>query len=241
MPHQHAWEDVIDDEIRQLAANYARRQGLRQRPALLHIDNYNAVFGDRREPLLQAMQRFPSSCGEAAWDAIEPTGRLLAAARAAGIPVIHTTQDLRNRVAGRRISSTKREQVGQDEVWNATIFAPLAPEPDELVIQKVRASGFFGTPLDAYLVELGVDTLIMCGNSTSGCVRATCVDGKMRGYAVAVVEECVFDRNWLSHKVNLFDMNCKYADVMFLDEVLEYLGGLSEAEAAKEMVAAPAR
>ena len=107
MPHQHAWEDVIDDEIRQLAANYARRQGLRQRPALLHIDNYNAVFGDRREPLLHAMQRFPSSCGEAAWDAIEPTRRLLAAARAAGIPVIHTTQDLRNRVAGRRISSTR--------------------------------------------------------------------------------------------------------------------------------------
>ena len=107
------------------------------------------------------------------------------------------------------------------------------------MIYKVRASGFFGTPLDAYLVELGIDSLIMCGNSTSGCVRATCVDAKMRGYAVAVVEECVFDRNWLSHKVNLFDMNCKYADVMFLDEVLDYIHGLPAAtDAAQEAVAA---
>ena len=232
MERQHAWDDVIDDEIRQLAASYARRQGLRQRPALLCIDNYNAVFGDRREPLLEAMKRFPSSCGEAAWDAVKPTQRLMAAARAAGIPLIFTTQDLRGKA--HKITTTKRQHEGADPVWNSAIFAPLAPEPDELVIYKVRASGFFGTPLDAYLVELGIDTLILCGNSTSGCVRATCVDAKMHGYAVAVVEECVFDRNWLSHKVNLFDMNCKYADVMFLDVVLEYLGGFAAGVRSQE-------
>jgi maleamate amidohydrolase len=224
---QHAWEDVIDDEIRQLAANYAARQGLGRRPALLVIDNYNAVFGDRREPLLEAMKRFPSSCGPSAWDAIEPTQRLLAAARAAELPVIYTTTDIYTRSPRKSLETTKRKVSG-DPAWDYTIFEPLAPRPDELVIRKVRASGFYGTPLPAFLVELGIDTLIMCGNSTSGCVRATCLDAKNEGYKIAVVEECVFDRNWLSHKVNLFDMNCKYADVMWLDEVLDYLRGLRE-------------
>ena len=228
----HAWEDVIDDEIRQLAARYAARQGLGQRPALLCIDNYNAVFGDRREPLLEAIERFPSSCGPAAWDAIEPTQRLMAAARAAGLPVVHTTSDILTQIGKKSLSTTKRQSSG-DPVWGYTIFPPLGPRPDELVIRKVRASGFFGTPLNAFLIELGIDTLLLCGNSTSGCVRATCLDGKMLGYRVAVVEECVFDRNWLSHKVNLFDMNCKYADVMFLGEVLDYLRGVG-APAAKE-------
>ena len=222
MERQHAWEDVIDDEIRQIAGNYAARQGLGGRPALLCIDNYNAVFGDRREPLLEAMKRFPSTCGPAAWDAIEPTQRLMAAARAAGVPVIHTTSDIQTRIASKTLATTKRRASGDPE-WSYTLFPQLGPEPDELVIRKTRASGFFGTPLNAFLIELGIDTLILCGNSTSGCVRATCVDAKMLGYKVAVVEECVFDRNWLSHKVNLFDMNCKYADVMFLDEVLAYL------------------
>jgi nicotinamidase-related amidase len=218
----HAWEDVIDDEIRQLAARYAARQGLGQRPALLCIDNYNAVFGDRREPLLEAIERFPSSCGPSAWDAVEPTQRLMAAARAAGLPVIHTTSDHQTQIGKRALATTKR-QSSSDPEWGYTIFPPLGPLPDELVIRKTRASGFFATPLNAFLIELGIDTLILCGNSTSGCIRATCLDGKMLGYRVAVVEECVFDRNWLSHKVNLFDMNCKYADVMSLDEVLAYI------------------
>jgi maleamate amidohydrolase len=226
MPRQHAWEDVIDDEIRQLAGNYAGRVRLRERPALLCIDNYNAVFGDRREPILQAIKRFPSSCGPSAWDAVEPTQRLMSAARAADLAVIHTTRDLQNQAPRQEMTSTKRHAFYGDPVWESAFFAPLAPRPAELVIHKTRASAFFGTPLEAHLVEMGVDTLILCGNSTSGCVRATCVDGKMRGYAVVVVEECVFDRNWLSHKVNLFDMNCKYADVMFLDEVLEYVRSL---------------
>ena len=222
MPRQHAWEDVIDDTIRALAANYAARQGLGRRPALLCIDNYNAVFGDCREPLLEAMQRFPSSCGPTAWDALAPTRRLMQTAREGGLPVIHTTTDWQTRVATGALQTTKRRPQG-DQEWNFTIFEQVAPLVGELVIRKQRASAFFGTPLQAFLVELGVDSLIMCGNSTSGCVRASCVDAKSHGYRVAVVEECVFDRNWLSHKVNLFDMNCKYADVMWLDEVTALL------------------
>jgi nicotinamidase-related amidase len=223
MSRPHAWEDVIDDEIRRINANYAERMGLRDRPALLCIDNYNAVFGDRPEPVLEAMARFPSSCGLAAWNAVEPTRRLMAAARERGLPVIHTTRGEKLHLRAGPTSSTKRKNKGSDPAWDYAHFAPLAPLPDELVIYKMRASVFFGTTLAANLMQLDVNTLIICGNSTSGCVRASVNDAFMQGYAVGIVEECVFDRNWLSHKVNLFDMNAKYGDVMFLDEVLGYL------------------
>jgi nicotinamidase-related amidase len=225
MSKPHAWEDVIDDEIRRISANYAPRMGLGSRPALLCIDNYNAVFGDRAEPVLEAMARFPSSCGLAAWSAIEPTRGLMAAARRRGLPVIHSTRD--SAPAGANaISSTKRKNKGADPAGDYAHVAALAPQPGELVIHKMRASVFFGTTLAASLVRLGVNTLVVCGNSTSGCVRASVNDAYMQGYRVGIVEECVFDRNWLSHKVNLFDMNAKYGDVMFVDEMLAYFESL---------------
>jgi nicotinamidase-related amidase len=223
MTRQHAWDDVIDDEIRQIANNYQGRMGQRGRPALLCIDNYNAVFGDRPEPVLEAMRRFPSSCGLAAWNALEPTQRIMAAARAAGLPVIHTTRDDLSESDASKMSSTKRHAYGADRGWDHAFFPPLAPQPGELVIRKTRASAFYGTSLAAHLVQLDVNTLICVGNSTSGCVRASVLEGFMHGYSMAVVEECVFDRNWLSHKVNLFDMHCKYADVLFVEEALEYI------------------
>jgi nicotinamidase-related amidase len=224
MEHRrHVWDDVIDDETRQIYRSYGERMGLRARPALLCIDNYNDVFGDRPEPVLKAIERFPHACGEAAWAAIEPTRRLMAAARQAGIPVVHTTRDELSLTAAGSLRSTKRRRFADDPAWGYAFFPQLAPEPGELVIRKTRASAFYGTPLDALLVQGAVDTVIVCGNSTSGCVRATVLEAYMHGYAVAVVEECVFDRSPLSHKVNLFDMNAKYGDVMFLDEVLDCL------------------
>jgi maleamate amidohydrolase len=219
----HIWEDVIDDEIRQIAGNYETRKGFRERPALLCIDNYNAVFGDRSEEVLEAMERFPSSCGLAAWEAIKPTKRLMAAARAASIPVIHTTRDDASQSGRSRLSSTKRIRRDSNPAWDHAFFSELVPEGDELIIRKTRASAFFGTSLIAHLTQMDVNQLIVCGNSTSGCIRASVIEGFMHGFNVAVVEECVFDRNWLSHKVNLFDMNSKYADVVFLDEALAYL------------------
>ena len=223
---KHVWEDVIDDEIRQIAGNYETRKGFRSRPALLCIDNYNAVFGDRAEPVLESMQRFPSSCGLAAWEALNPTKRLMEMARSAGIPVIHTTRDDLSQSGRSSLSSTKRVRHDSDPAWDHAFFAELVPTAGELVIRKTRASAFFGTSLIAHLVQMDVNQLIVCGNSTSGCIRASVIEGFMHGFSVAVVEECVFDRNWLSHKVNLFDMNCKYADVVFLDDALGYLTGL---------------
>jgi maleamate amidohydrolase len=222
MKQSHAWEDIIDDEIRRINANYAERMGLGSRPALLCIDNYNAVFGDRPQPVLEAMARFPSSCGVAAWKAIEPTQRLMAAARSRGLPVIHTTRGDNLHSSAESTPSTKRKNKGANPAWDYAHLAALAPQPDELVVYKMRASAFYGTTLAAHLVQRDVNTLVICGNSTSGCVRASVNDAYMHGYRVAIVEDCVFDRNWLSHKVNLFDMNAKYGDVMFLEEVLGY-------------------
>lgn len=220
---RHIWEDVIDDEIREIAGNYETRRGFRARPALLCIDNYNAVFGDYPEPVLEAMKRYPSSCGLAAWEAIKPTKRLMTAARKAGIPVIHTTRDDISQSGRSSLSSTKRIRRDSNPAWDHAFFRELVPDDGELVIRKTRASAFFGTSLIAHLTQMDVNQLVVCGNSTSGCVRASVIEGFMHGFNVAVVEECVFDRNWLSHKVNLFDMNSKYADVVFLDEALAYL------------------
>ena len=83
-----------------------------------------------------------------------------------------------------------------------------------------------GTPLVAYLQRMGIGSLITCGESTSGCVRATTVDGYSNGFHMSLVEECCFDRSTLSHKVNLFDLHHKYADVMHVDQVVEHLEGL---------------
>lgn len=204
---KHCWDDVVSDEVRERYRAYERERRVGERPALLAIDLYNLVYESEH----------PSSCGEFAWAAIEPTRRLLAAARAAGIPVIYSTRDPDMRVAS---THRRREPVSRDSY---EIKDDFAPQPEDLVVRKQRASVFFGTPLVAHLNQLGVRSLIVCGESTSGCVRASVVDAYSNGYHTVVVEECTFDRYLLTHKVNLFDMHHKYADVMHLEEVLAAL------------------
>src|SRR6266540_987474 len=118
------------------------------------------------------------------------------------------------------IYATNRQRVKIDP-QAFEIKEEFKPQSGDVVIFKERASGFFGTPLVAHLTQLGIDSLIVCGESTSGCVRASCVDAYSLGYHVSIVEETVFDRSSLSHKVNLFDMHHKYCDVMKLEEVKE--------------------
>ena len=130
-----------------------------------------------------------------------------------------------------RVQATRRRPVADpDDAYE--IFPAFAPEDGDPVIRKERASAFAGTPLAAVLTELDVNGLLVCGESTSGCVRASVVDAFSAGYHVTIVEECVFDRSELSHKVNLFDMHHKYADVMTLDEVTALLEGRGTAAAA---------
>ncbi|NBP73358.1 MAG: isochorismatase family protein [Alphaproteobacteria bacterium] len=141
------------------------------------------------------------------------------ACRTAGLPIIYLTGSTRKG----RVRSTNRQSgydVGDDMM---DIHPAFAPQDGDIVIRKERASAFHSTPLVAQLTRLGVNSLIVCGESTSGCVRASVVDAYSYGYHATVAEECVFDRSEISHKINLFDMHHKYADVMILDDIVAHL------------------
>ena len=108
------------------------------------------------------------------------------------------------------------------------IVKEIAPEKGEVVVRKQKPSAFFGTPLMSMLNEVHADTVLVTGTTTSGCVRASVIDAFSYNYNVAVVEECTFDRGQASHKINLFDMHMKYADVVSLEETLDYVRGLPD-------------
>jgi maleamate amidohydrolase len=216
-----SWDDVIGDEERLVARGYAGERHVRGRRALLLVDLYNRAFGERRAPLRQSIAEAPASCGTAAWDALPALGALLDTARIAGVTVVHT-------VAGSAAGTTTLRTAtrpdgattdgGPSSDWANEIVEPLTPRKGEVVIAKDRASAFFGTTLDTILRRAGVDSLVVAGETTSGCVRATVVDAYSLGFDVVVVEDATFDRSPLSHKVNLFDMHCKYATVVGVDE-----------------------
>jgi nicotinamidase-related amidase len=219
----HCWRDVIPADVLEIYRHYRRETFIGDKPALIAIDLYELAYQGGPKPVAEVAKTYPSSCGINAWRAIEPTRRLIAAARAAGLPVFYSTTDARPDSRPAAVKSTKRQRQATDAALYA-IRAEFAPEPGDLVITKQRASAFFGTPLAAHLVELGVRSVIMIGESTSGCVRASAVDAYSHGFHVVLVEECCFDRSELSHKVNLFDLHHKYADVMGVERVVAELG-----------------
>ena len=222
----HCWKDIVDDEILEIYEPYRREVHVGRNPAVLAIDLYNKAYQGGSRPLREVNGRYPGSCGENG-NAIEPTRALLVAARKAGLPVIYTTRHADTD----GVRSTNR-RMGKEAEELYHIKEELTPLPGELVIYKERASGFFGTPLIAHLRKIGADSLIILGESTSGCVRASTVDAYSYGFHTVVVEECTYDRSMLSHKVNLFDLHHKYADVMHLDEVIEHLEGLERSRNA---------
>ena len=229
---ERVWEKFLTEQDRaHLASRTPTPIGFGKNPALLLIDLYRGVFGDEPKPLLEAIKEWPGSCGMPAWDAIPHIQTLLQAARDAGVPVIHVT-GINGDIDGIEPWSVRREsQRPQDPSPEAQdrrarryeIIDEVAPLPGEGVLRKASPSAFYGTPLAAHLNYLGVDTVIVCGESTSGCVRASVVDGCTYRYRITVVEECVFDRHETAHAMNLFDMNQKYADVLSLGDVLEYM------------------
>lgn len=160
--------------------------------------------------------------------AVRDTVPLLAAARAAGVPVIHTRVEYHPSGADggwfvRKVPALRKMVAGEPL---AQIDPKVAPLPEEVVIVKQYPSPFFGTPLAPMLAAMGIDTLILAGCSTSGCVRAGALDGVQHGYRVVVPRECVGDRHDGPHDANLFDINAKYGDVVARDEAIAYLSGL---------------
>jgi len=223
-PESRVWDPFLTEQDRaHLAVSQDRRVGFGQSPALLLIDLYRWVFGDQPQPLLEAVQTWPGSCGLPAWEALPHLQRLLRLARELGLPVIHITGledsgmrgwgEAAHGGLGRGVSTPERRRGRYD------IVPQVAPIDGEVVLRKTTPSAFNGTPLLAHLNDLRVDTLIVGGESTSGCVRASVVDGCSFRFKMTVVEECVFDRHQTAHAMNLFDMHQKYADVLPLHDV----------------------
>jgi nicotinamidase-related amidase len=218
----HCWRDVIPPEDLATYATYARETRIGRSPALLAVDLYNLVYKGGAKPPHEICSEFPSTCGEYAHAAIEPTLALFAAARGAGLPVFYCAGSH----SAKRVQSTQRSHTAFTE-HDYDIHEAFAPAPEDHLFRKERASAFFGTPLIAHLVRGGIDSLIVCGQTTSGCVRASVSEAYSYGFHVSIVEECVFDRSEISHKVNLFDLHHKYADVMKLGEVISHLDGMA--------------
>jgi maleamate amidohydrolase len=227
---ERVWDRFLTEQDHaHLAMSTHRRIGFGKRPALLLIDLYRWVFGDQPEPLLEAIKSWPGSCGPAAWQAIPSIQTLLKAARDAKIPIIHMTGLDQSGMEGwsARREPSQRAELSPEALDRRKrrydIVDEVGPLPGEAVLRKSSPSAFWGTPLAGHLNYLGVDTIITCGESTSGCVRASVVDGCTYRYRMIVVEEGVFDRHETTHAINLFDMNQKYADVLPLADVLDYL------------------
>ena len=220
----HCWKDVVPAKDLQTYESFAREPYIGENPAMLCIDLYNLVYkGGPGEPH-ELDKEYPNSCGKFAHNAIEPTKKLFAATRAAGVPIYYVTAQFNPH----RVQSTRRREVIKTTAHDCEIHDAFAPRPEDVVFRKERPSAFFGTPLIAHLNQRRIDSLIVCGESTSGCVRASVLEAHMYGLHVSVVEECVFDRAELTHKVNLFDMHHKYADVMKLEEVVAHLDSITE-------------
>ncbi len=233
---ERIWDRFLSERDRaRAAAQPAVRKGTGTRPALLLVDLYRWVFGDRPRPLLEAIAEWPGSCGLAAWEALPHIQALLTAARDTETPVFHVTgmggvpgwRDVRGGLAVDPEAEERRRR-------RYEIIDQVAPLPGEVVLTKTAPSAFWGTPLAGLLVGSGVDTVVVAGESTSGCVRATVVDAKSYRFKVIIPEECVFDRDEAPHAINLFDMDQKYADVLPLEEVIAYLRQVGGRQAASK-------
>jgi len=165
---------------------------------------------------------------------VEATSRLLDAAREKGLPVIFTTIGFEPSLKDGGLWLQKVPSLGDLQLggqW-VEIDPRLARRPDETVIVKKGASAFFGTNLAAILISQGVDSIILCGATTSGCIRATAIDLIQYGYPTLVPRECVGDRAQAPHDANMFDIQAKYADVVSLDEALAYVESVPTAVGA---------
>jgi len=229
------WSDFLTagDSAVLAATSWAKSEpfGLGTRPAVLAVDLYYAALGYPRADILDAVADWPSACGQRGWDAVDRTAPVLDAARTADVPVVyfHATPPEYgrwNRKPPRRLAARPREKDPNG------ILDEVAPRDGDVVLPKTGPSGFHETPLDTVLRTRGIDTVLVCGEATSGCVRATVVDACTRGYHVGVIGDCCFDRFEASHWVGLFDMDQKYADVLPADRAIDYLTDVSEGRGA---------
>lgn len=225
------WADVVtaDDEARYRAAGFGHPGGGGSRPALLIIDVQYRTAGEAPRPYFEAVREYPTSCGEAAWSAIGRIQRLLREFRRAGHPVIYPHVAVKKSYDGGRLAAKVPDIMGI-AARGYEFVAEVAPLDTDILLPKRFPSAFFGTGLVSYLVDLGVDWLVVTGCTTSGCVRASVVDAFAYNFKVSVPHDAVYDRSPTVHQVNLFDMAQKYADVLSTRDLLRQLPAGSPAD-----------
>jgi maleamate amidohydrolase len=199
------------------SAGFGRALDWGSAPAVLVIDMVVAYFRPGAELYMGSR------------DCLESTVRVVAAARDGGVPVIFTRvaygpDGIDGGLFFRKVGALRHFVAGSGSDLG-DIVPELQPRPDELVIVKQYASAFFGTALASVLATRGIDTLVLCGVSTSGCIRATAVDAISSGYVPIVVRQAVGDRDPRPHEANLFDLQAKYAEVCDEPEVVAKLRG----------------
>lgn len=224
------WHGVItaDDEKRYEAAGFGQPVGAGKRPALLIIDAQYRTVGMTPKPFFQSVEEeFTTSCGDSGWEALDNVAELLPVFRRNDWPVIYPHVAPKQSFDGGRLGAKVPGIMNIAE--KGYEFVPtIAPEPGEILLPKRHPSAFFGTPLLSYLIERQIDTLVVTGATTSGCVRGTVVDGFSYNFRVLVPHDAVYDRTETVHKANLFDMAQKYADVSSTQEVLAQLAQIPQ-------------
>jgi nicotinamidase-related amidase len=190
-----------------------RALGLGRRPAVIVVDFIEGFTN-------------PDSLLAGSWDReIENTLKLVACAREAGVQVIFSVVEFNPSDLATSLLYAKTPRIGillKGSEWTA-VDHRLAPATEDLIVSKKHGSAFFGTALASQLQLMNVDTLLICGCVTSGCVRATAVDASQSGFRPAVIREAVADRSPLAHEANLIDIEQRYGDVISLQRALDYL------------------
>ena len=223
------WTGIIpeDEQRAYRAAGFGRPSSWGKRPALLIIDVQYRTVGTVRRPFWESIKEFPTSCGDVGWQAVDSIVPVLALFRARKWPVLYP------HVAPKRATDGGRLAEKVPEIMNIPLAGydfvrEIAPVEGDILIPKKHPSAFFATALASHLIDLGADTLVITGCTTSGCVRGSVVDAFSYNFRAVVPEECVYDRSRISHAVNLFDMGEKYADVLPVATVMDRLNAMAQ-------------
>jgi len=225
-----SWDGVIgEDEIDRYAkAGFGGEGGIGARPALLIIDVQYRTVGTTSKPYWDAIKEYPTSCGDVGWDAVGNIAKLVALFRQKGFPILYPHVAPKNSATdGGRLAAKIPSIMGID-AKGYDFVEEIAPVKGDVLLPKKHPSAFFGTPLVSHLVDLGVDTLIVTGCTTSGCVRSSVTDAFAYNFKVLVPDDAVYDRSPTSHAVNLWDMNAKYADVYPSTGILKLVEDLED-------------
>ncbi len=212
-------------------SGWGKRRGFGTRPAVLVVDAQYTFVGAKQDTRDSMKTGNAMGIGNRAWDSVAAIARLIANAREMDVPVVYcrvkrsAAEQPYNWGMLKRFTTNEPKLPG---VNGMDIVAELAPKEDEIVLDKCFPSAFFGTPLHSYLTTMGIDTLLVTGFVTSGCIRATVNDSCENGFRTIVVEECVADRFTVPHVAELLTMDLKYADVVELKDALKYLAKTGE-------------